>query len=632
MAINPSLLVSAAVLQDYLVDNATGLPLAAGTISLYQDTSRTTYKNWYYLSGSPYNYTYITLPNPMTLSAVGTIVDGNGNDVIPFFYPYDENDESISQTYYIVVTNSNGQQQFTRQNFPFGAYSNVSPSVEQFDTLTNYVVNNVFWRNIGSLNATNVTQATLSPSSHDGFSMPDIQFFKQANGATDTLTFTQFLPGQFLNPVSVNPQNLDVTPEFYFNVSCSASGSETYKYIQIPISLHLITMESAPATVTLYARCSSASGTGASTITLSLFQFTGTGTSSPSAPIISTQVLPVTSSTSSFTKIVVSFTIPSAVGLTLGAGGDDALYLQIGYSVGTTFSIDIAKPCFYIGNTIAANECQTYDQVDAIINSPRTGDFRTSINSFVPFGWIAADDQSIGSATSGADNRANIDTWPLYNLIWNSVLNNWAPVSGGRGASAYADFSVNKALTLTRNLGRVISGSSPIFNTPITFTASAATNLLTFASNSMFTTGTPIQLSGLTGCTPLVINTVYYCTSVTLTTMALSTTIENAYANIVIDITVDGSGTLNNALGAYLGESTHTQLATEVAGHTHGLTAATISTSTVGGGASAAVGYQPSNSITQKSIVNGQTDANSPAGTPFNVIQPTTFYNVFIKL
>ena len=46
---------------------------------------RTTLKNWYYQTGTAGAYTYEALPNPLTLSAAGTVCDDNGADVIPFF-------------------------------------------------------------------------------------------------------------------------------------------------------------------------------------------------------------------------------------------------------------------------------------------------------------------------------------------------------------------------------------------------------------------------------------------------------------------------------------------------------------------------------------------------------------------
>ena len=70
MGINQELLIAAPMLQDYLVDNIAGNPMSFGTVSCYRDNSRTTYKNWYYQSGTPGAYTYIPLPNPLALEAI----------------------------------------------------------------------------------------------------------------------------------------------------------------------------------------------------------------------------------------------------------------------------------------------------------------------------------------------------------------------------------------------------------------------------------------------------------------------------------------------------------------------------------------------------------------------------------
>ena len=60
MPINTDLLIAAAMLQDSFVDK-NGQPMSAGVITCYQDNSRTTLKNWYYQSGLPGNYTYLSL-------------------------------------------------------------------------------------------------------------------------------------------------------------------------------------------------------------------------------------------------------------------------------------------------------------------------------------------------------------------------------------------------------------------------------------------------------------------------------------------------------------------------------------------------------------------------------------------
>ena len=74
--------------------------------------------------------------------------------------------------------------------------------------------------------------------------------------------------------------------------------------------------------------------------------------------------------------------------------------------------------------------------------------------STAPSGWVMLSGRTIGSASSGATERANADTEVLYTLLWNSLANAEAPVTGGRGASAAADFAANKALQLPDARGR----------------------------------------------------------------------------------------------------------------------------------------------------------------------------------
>jgi hypothetical protein len=449
MPINPELLIAAPMLQDYFVDKDFGTPLSAGIVTFYEDTARTVFKNVYEQTGSPGAYTYVPLPNPLTLSAVGTIQDNSGNDVIPYYYPFDEDDSNISQPYYVTVTNSLGVPQFTRENFPF--IGDNGENAANVSTLQNQIVNNVFWRNVGSINVTNLTNTVIAPSQHDGFSMPDVRFIKNINGATDNITFIPFGLG---NDPLVN----DITPEVYLNFDCSAAQvGETSKYIQIPISYHIKTLENVPATITLQAQ--NVTGNTNNTLTISILQFLGTGAISQPAPI----VLETITLNNSWEKFVIPFVFPSAAGLTLSGTGDDALYLQINYPVAVTCDINFCLPSNFLSNVVPTNSFQTYDQIDPIINGFRTGDYRMSLNSFSPFGWVGLNDGTIGNVSSNSTTRANIDTWPLFNLIWNAVGATNAPMftSGGApvgyGANAMTDFTANRQLSLTKTLGRLIA-------------------------------------------------------------------------------------------------------------------------------------------------------------------------------
>ena len=142
MALNAGCITSVD-LNPYLVDRDTGAPLAGGFISFYEDNSRTTPKTVYQITGSPPNYTYAPLSNPIQLSATGTIVDTNGNNCALYYYPYDgvpssDPDAEIGELelYYIEVTNSLGVVQFTREAWP-----NVTSETNPLDASSNTIVN-----------------------------------------------------------------------------------------------------------------------------------------------------------------------------------------------------------------------------------------------------------------------------------------------------------------------------------------------------------------------------------------------------------------------------------------------------------------------------------------------------------
>jgi hypothetical protein len=451
MAINTDLLIAAPMLQDYLVDKDSGFPLANGIVSLYKDTARSFYKNWYYQSGAPGAYTYIPLDNPLHLSSVGTIQDPNGNDVIPFYYPYQENDENIPEAYYITVysVDENGAPavlQFTRENFPFVG-GGVSPESTS-PTLRNYIVNNVYWRNIGTLNATNVLNQVIAPSQHDGYANnSDIRFIKSVAGAVDQISFI---------PIT-SVLNNDITPETMLNFTCdSVQVGETQKCIQYPVSLHVKTLQNVEASLVIQAQ--NVAGNANNFLDLYVYQFLGTGALSQPAPILIQRIL----LNNAMTKYVIPFIFPDAAGLTLGNGGDDALFIQVQYPLSAISAINHTKPSVYLSDEVPDNDFDTYDQINSIICDFRTADFRVSLNSFL-FGWVATNDGTIGNSSSNATSVANVAAWPLYNLIWNAVGQTYAPMftsagaSVAYGASAINDWNANNQLSLTKQLGRAMA-------------------------------------------------------------------------------------------------------------------------------------------------------------------------------
>jgi hypothetical protein len=85
-----------------------------------------------------------------------------------------------------------------------------------------------------------------------------------------------------------------------------------------------------------------------------------------------------------------------------------------------------------------------------------TGDAKITLKTAADAGWVMANDGTIGDASSGASTRANSDTAALYAILW-AIPDAYAPVTGGRGANAAADFAAHKKIALTKALGRAIA-------------------------------------------------------------------------------------------------------------------------------------------------------------------------------
>jgi microcystin-dependent protein len=87
-----------------------------------------------------------------------------------------------------------------------------------------------------------------------------------------------------------------------------------------------------------------------------------------------------------------------------------------------------------------------------------TGTVIATIRAAAPTGWLLFNGDTFGSATSGA-TRASADHQELFLVLWASLTNTDAPVSGGRGATAAADWAANKTITLPDMRGRSIIGT-----------------------------------------------------------------------------------------------------------------------------------------------------------------------------
>ena len=80
-------------------------------------------------------------------------------------------------------------------------------------------------------------------------------------------------------------------------------------------------------------------------------------------------------------------------------------------------------------------------------------------------GFVRDNGRTIGSSTSGATERANLDCQSLYSFLWNTYADARCPVIGGRGANAAADWTANKQITLPDKRGLTAVGLDDMGNT-----------------------------------------------------------------------------------------------------------------------------------------------------------------------
>ena len=109
-----------------------------------------------------------------------------------------------------------------------------------------------------------------------------------------------------------------------------------------------------------------------------------------------------------------------------------------------------------------------------------TGDIKVKYGTGVLTGFVRCNARTIGSATSGASERANSDTQALFEYLWNTDVN--LTVSSGRGATSIADWSANKTIALPDWRGRALAalddmGNSAAGRLTATYFGTAATVL-----------------------------------------------------------------------------------------------------------------------------------------------------------
>lgn len=207
-------------LEEYLVDNSSGLPLSGGIITFYSDVNRTVLKPVYQLTGTPGNYSYAPLNNPCTLSSSGTFQDALGNNIVPYYYPFTgtpAEDTGVQELYYVVCVNSGFVPQFVRQGWPqLASGSNPTPGGDS--EVDNFIPNGQF------LAHNNIVSITEPPVVQYTYQSQTVNAQPIAQGGWN-FVYTNGTTAIFANSFSQIPSSggwgINSFPKFVFNFSCN---------------------------------------------------------------------------------------------------------------------------------------------------------------------------------------------------------------------------------------------------------------------------------------------------------------------------------------------------------------------------------------------------------------------------
>ena len=590
-----------------------GEPLAGGKLYSYSSLNPNLFKPIYQDPSGINQY-----PNPILFDATGTIgplyfkLDSTAPDDLYFLQIFDIQNNLVRQI----------------QQYPISG-SGSGGSINTVQNIENILVNSSFINNSGKTTIQPISDSTfLVPSAHSGLYFPDITYIQSGtSNAQDTISFSLFTSG-------TNPISPDFSTPYYINYDCLNNPTgEVYKGIRIPISQFVNNVSNQIFTFNIYARANS----GANTINVQFRQYFGTG-GSPSTAVVTNLTPGSITLTSSFALYTINFSVPSIFGKILSNSNDDGSYIEILFPTGASCSIDLCKPSLYAGSIFPNISYESVEEIEAKIETPRSGDIRTTMNAFsttpIQNGWIPLNDGTIGNSFSNSTTRADSNTWLLYNIIWNGSTSTDCPIynsSGNpvsKGGSSLADWNSNNQIQLPLSVGKVSANRG---STGFTANSQAYTStgfILTVSSTTGFRTGYPVVLSGGTAPDPLVNGITYFAIVISATTMSLATSSDNALVGTYIPLTTVGNGTITNpptyALAHAQGETVHIITEAELASHSH--PGSTVGLSHIfNGDGSARLNIQ----------VGGSTGLNiAPDGgnVPHNTISPQTFYNMIIKL
>ena len=261
----------------------------------------------------------------------------------------------------------------------------------------------------------------------------------------------------------------------------------------------------------------------------------------------------------------------------------------------------------------------------------QTGDPIWRLTSGKISGFVRMNGNTLGSLSSGATEYAAANASNLFSFLWN-LPNSIAPVSGGRGVSAAADFAANKNIVIPTMQGIIPAGVDDMG-------ATAAGNI------QAITTCTPTGASNIVPVASAA--NILVDQSVIINGVAVGTVTAISGLNITLSVTPAAGSSVAwrssffadaQQVGALGGGQDIIQTTDQLPPHSHPVNDTGHTHTTQFGGNSTggpSLGGTLASSIVSNvtdSALTGITIANTGGGNPLSVIQPTRLGCFYIKL
>jgi hypothetical protein len=552
-------------LQEYLVDKDTGLPLAGGKVYFWKDNARTIAKPIYEITGSPPNYSYSVLPNPVTLSSVGTFQDNSGNDIVPYVYPYDTNGNV--ELYYVTVYSAAAVFQFSREGLP-----NVGASVgpEVFD-LNNYIPNPQFLAHNYNLLVDGHLGGTFNEIAQGGWFVA-----RSSDISVDLVTFTRF------NSIITNPTG---APKFACRYQCvTPHPGDTYK--QLGVAFYNVNKFSSDTEYYTFSFAAQTNDGNNLIMPIYLTKYFGSG-GSPSSNV--STLLGTITITPVYQIFNISFIFGNNTGKILGTNGDDDISLS--FNLPPTQTLDFSSTDFILTDGIV-NISQFPPTTDADMIArgvagwlppPRENNMDLNLPVVLTYTGLTYNDQDIGKVFAAYyetpkygelecngvsyDTSSYVDNIPIARLaskMYNATFGCYAAGTGYQFVTANISSGNSAHFVLTTNSpGDVIDlspgGISPGFglsNSTIGATSYAffvAANMVTneiTVKNNVLGSANSAPNAGTSGFTVTVTvdgdASIYETTTIKITSIAALSgkyfNISNTTTDYYVWFQVDGVG------------------------------------------------------------------------------------------